>query len=74
MMKTNPNEPISAVLTQSSSLQNETSLGLTKREMFAALAMQGVCANSNGTDLNSIAQGSVAMADYLIEALNKEEQ
>ncbi|SMC53008.1 hypothetical protein [Pedobacter nyackensis] len=35
-MKTNPNDPIQPILTQSASLQNETSLGLTKREHFAA--------------------------------------
>ena len=43
----NADKPINAVLTQSSSLQNETSLGLTKREYFAGLAMQGLCENKN---------------------------
>jgi hypothetical protein len=41
-MKTNGNEPVGPVLTQSASLQNETSLGLTKREYFAALATTDV--------------------------------
>ncbi len=46
---------------------------LTKREYFAAMAMQGllytVPESFNGTE---IAQLSVNMADALIEALNKE--
>ena len=41
----NADKPINPVLTQSPSLQNETSLGLTKREYFAGLAMQGLLAN-----------------------------
>ena len=41
----NADKPINPVLTQSPSLQNDTSLGLTKREYFAGLAMQGLLAN-----------------------------
>ena len=44
----NADKPINPVLTQSPSLQNDTSLGLTKREYFAGLAMQGLLANCNG--------------------------
>lgn len=45
---------------------------LTKREYFAAMAMQGLCADSNVTDpLSGIAITSVLMADRLIEELNK---
>ena len=41
----NADEPINPILTQSPSLQNETSLGLTKIEYFAGLAIQGLLAN-----------------------------
>ena len=48
-------------------------LGLTKREYFAAMAMQGLLStvpeSFNGRE---IAEISVNMADALIEALNKE--
>jgi len=48
---------------------------LTKRELFAALAMQGICAHQDlgaGT-LVKIAEVAVAQADALIEALNSED-
>ncbi len=48
--------------------------GLTKREYFAAMAMQGICANSSlaeRSSYNSFAEWSVQQADALIEALNK---
>ena len=72
----NADKPINAILTQSPSLQNETSLGLTKREYFAGLAMQGLCAVSDkGTfetieDMyNSVATHSVKIADELLKQL-----
>ncbi len=52
--------------------------GLTKREHFAALAMQGLCANqrcafnSLSHDSESLAAVSVEQADALIEALNED--
>lgn len=61
--------------------------GLTKRELFAAMAMQGFLAGSNGeyhskfdtetdriieTGFERAARESVNYADALIEALNKE--
>lgn len=50
--------------------------GLTKREYFAAMAMQGILSNSKDwTDsdrcLNWVSESSVKYADSLIEALNK---
>jgi hypothetical protein len=57
--------------------------GLTKREYFASIAMQGVLAsatwepdgrftvNGANSDIQYIAQESVKMADALIEELNK---
>ena len=75
----NADKPINAVLTQSSSLQNETSLGLTKREYFAGLAMQGILSSqtemrSNGFSLTKeeikyICEESVLLADGLLKQL-----
>ena len=49
-------------------------LGLTKREYFAAAALQGICANveNGGGDDKTIAVNAVDCADALIERLNKE--
>lgn len=49
--------------------------GLTKREMFAMAAMQGLCANS-GLDVpsNEIANIAVDVADKLIAALNADKK
>jgi len=46
--------------------------GLTKREYFAAMAMQGMLASANNTlfDYETIATHSVKHADALINALN----
>lgn len=50
--------------------------GLTKREYFAAMAMQGLCANSHEAigvaPSDKIAKWSVKQADALIAALAKE--
>jgi hypothetical protein len=49
--------------------------GLSKREYFAAMAMQGLCASSDTSVPQDILIGwSVGMADALIAALNKEEK
>lgn len=49
-------------------------LGLTKRELFAAMAMQGMTASCEPCDQNEskIAQWAVNKADALIAALNQE--
>lgn len=49
------------------------SFGLTKRELFAAMAMQGYCANPNSTGFgfNQIAADAEAQANALIAALSK---
>ena len=48
-------------------------MGLTKREYFAAMAMQGISANVSltGSSFEKIAEWSVKQAEALIEALNK---
>lgn len=48
------------------------SFGLTKREYFAALAMQSFCSTYNGSRLEILAKDAVNAADALIEELNKE--
>jgi hypothetical protein len=47
--------------------------GLTKREHFAAMAMQGLLANysNRGMNIDTIAKQAVNAADELINALNK---
>jgi hypothetical protein len=49
-------------------------LGLTKREYFAGLAMQGMLSNSNFTNSTNdlIAIWSIQIADSLLEQLNKQ--
>ena len=44
--------------------------GLTKREYFAALAMQGILAGNIQTDSILVAEYAVEYADNLIESLN----
>lgn len=54
-------------------MQGESiSFGLTKREHFAALAMQGLCANTAYGDTQDefIAKWSVDQADALLRALS----
>ena len=48
-------------------------LGLTKREYFAAMAMQGFCADSSYT-VSNIAMTATKVADALIDELNKTEE
>jgi len=58
------------------SLRTEYSNGLTKRELFAAMAMQGICGDKRqiGT-VNSyakeIAETAVKMADELLKQLEQ---
>jgi hypothetical protein len=48
--------------------------GLTKREIFAAMAMQGLLASGEIRDKTAIAQNAVRMAAYLISELNQEDK
>ena len=45
-------------------------VGLTKREYFAAIAMQGLCAYPKDLESDHIASHAVTLADMLIDALN----
>ena len=75
----NADKPINPVLTQSPSLQNDTSLGLTKREYFAGLAMQAMISNMKPSSMNgiekipsNIAKWSLLFADELLKQLENE--
>lgn len=46
-------------------------LGLTKRELFAAMAMQGLCARDDGEPSYHRAAYAVEHADELLAALEK---
>ena len=49
---------------------NDTTIGLTKRELFAAMALQGLLLYNNNMFSINYAK-AVEAADALIEALNK---
>lgn len=88
-MKTDPNEPITPCIhtrigTTETRLRKEGDSkdyqvpmnGLTKREYFASIAMQGLCSDRHCSDTQGspemIAGMAVACADALILELNKE--
>lgn len=48
--------------------------GLTKREYFAAMAMQGICANTNQRlGPRELTETAVRIADHLIQQLNQQQ-
>ena len=68
-MRTNPNHPAFSEI-----LHHGNHVGLTKREHFAVMAMNGMIGAiwPSNDDAAEIAIRSTMMADALIEALNKE--
>ena len=65
--ETKPNEPINIVEYNN----NYTSTGLTKREYFAAMALQGFI-NKYGVDCQEIhIKQAIFIGDFFIEELNK---
>lgn len=75
-MKTIAEEPIFPKTIQNGDDQYawSTTNGLTKREYFAAMAMQGIISkrdNDSGVYTKEIVERSVQCADALIEELNK---
>ena len=64
---TNRNEPVSMDTTELGSMGG--TYGLTKREYFAAMAMQGLLAKE-GYPSQELGERSAAAADALITALN----
>jgi len=71
---TNPNDSIHPD-TKENPQFNHPHFGLTKREHFAAMAMQGIVSHCYKDHPDQrIAESAVMMADALIEALNKTEK
>jgi hypothetical protein len=68
-MKTEPNEP-STGFGYATSYSSYYRNGLTKREYFAALAMQGILAGKIQSDSTMVAEFAIECADELIESLN----
>lgn len=74
---TNGNEPINPTTERNWLNQNDTEMvtgvfgGLTKREYFAAMAMQGCLASGFQASMDKHAESAVAAADALITELNK---
>jgi len=53
------------------SIPNREVFGLTKREYFAAIAMQGFCIVEGFTSMEAVAKASVMQADALLKELEK---
>lgn len=80
--ETKPNEPIQVFVPNStdpnvsyivkSALSQSN--GLTKREYFAALALQGLLPTGISTSIEEDVKNAVKLADLLIEELNKPPQ
>jgi len=72
-METKPNHLVNAIEERTNGDMpdgNYFHYGLTKREYFAAMAMQGVCSTNQALLAKEVAVWSVKMADELIKALN----
>jgi hypothetical protein len=74
-MNTEPNEPINGDAHCPNPKFNYFSHGLTKREYFSAMALQGIIAAHNiyetGIDNEVNSKTAVNAADALIDALNQ---
>jgi len=68
---TNPNDPAFLVKTVNAD-GTPRPCGLTKREYFAAMSMQGLNAHPEDWSAENTARYAVEQADALIAALNKE--
>lgn len=80
-IKTDPTDPINVIVETTTDPYGGSRMecirgGLTKREYFAAMSMQGFLANTENSyrSLKSIANSSVEIAEELIKALNNEQQ
>ena len=75
---TNPTDPTFACVSSDGRGGGYQQDGLTKREYFAAMALQGLLANSNdrlvSADDETIAMTAVDAANALINALNKKNE
>jgi len=66
-METKPNEPIHTIEYNNNYISN----GLTKREYFSAMALQGLLADRKLGSIQEHAEYAVKLADALIEELSK---
>ncbi len=66
-METKPNEPIHVIEYNNNYISN----GLTKREYFSAMALQGLLADRKLGSIQEHAEYAVKLADTLIEELSK---
>ena len=66
-METKANEPINTIDYNN----NYISTGLTKREYFAAMALQGLLSDYESESIEDYSKYAVKLADSLIEELNK---
>ena len=66
-MRTNPDEPIQTIEYNNNYISN----GLTKREYFAAMAMQGLLSDYESESIEDYSKYAVQLADTLIEELSK---
>ena len=75
---TNGSEPINAIIeTEDAETMSATFYGLTKREYFAAMAMQGLCTHFPELGVPhapEVVRQSIEIADAFINALNKERE
>jgi hypothetical protein len=76
---TNPNDPATPTIEHITGNYGDTHVntyfGLTKREYFAAMALQGLLVeNSSSINADWTPKQAVKMADALIEELNKNHQ
>lgn len=71
-MKTRPTDYVNPSTEQHPCVGKITHLGLTKREYFAAMALQGLLANRSLHNDSEFAACSVIEADKLIAELNKD--
>jgi hypothetical protein len=71
----NGNKPaFSVALRDNGNANHPEAKGLTKREYFAGLAMQGICANSNWNMTNQAPIiTAVEIADALLKELEKQQ-
>lgn len=76
-MKTRPNDqafPLEHDVEAATNLRQVVAYGLTKRELFAAMAMQGMHASTPGCISEDVSFFAVRAADALIAELNKKER
>lgn len=66
-----PASPVAQVTSPNGDIESHAHYGLTKRELFAAMAMQGLCANQHAWEvpIEKVAEFSVQQADALLAEL-----